>query len=140
MLGGHPAQRDPGRKRHLRSQGGGDLPDHDRFGVVRDEPVPDQGLVQARGVIVAPGLPLHPADRRVGPVVLQGLRDQQVDRVRVGTAEMRIGDEATPAVEGGQPQRTEPGDRDRIGRLRLGAQLFVVEPQEVRRISHRRPG
>ena len=52
------------------------LADHDRLGLVGDEAVGDEGLVQAGGVVVAAGLPLDPADLGHGRVVGQGLLDQ----------------------------------------------------------------
>ena len=50
------------------------LADHDRLGLVGDEAVGDERLVQAGRVVVAAGLPLDPGDLGHRLVVGQGLR------------------------------------------------------------------
>src|SRR3712207_7637535 len=56
---------------HFRSDGERPrLPDHDRLGLLGDEAVLEQRLVQAGGGVVRAGLPLDPADGGIGPVVV----------------------------------------------------------------------
>jgi predicted RNA polymerase sigma factor len=62
---GNPAQRHPVGQRNVHRERPR-VAHHDRLRLIRREPVRKQRLMQARGVVVTPGLPLHPDDRRIG--------------------------------------------------------------------------
>ncbi len=83
------------------------------------------------------GLPLDPADRLVGPVVVEPVADQPSEPVGVGAAEVAVGDEAAAAGIGGQQQRTVACDRDRPGSLSLGSELVVIGAQQPFVLRHR---
>ena len=112
------------------------LAQHDRLRLLRLEPGGDEGLVQPGCVVVAAGLPLHAGDLGVRGEVGDRRRDELADAVLVRPAEVAVGDEAAPAGEGHQPQRPVLGDRQRTGRLGIGAQLFVVGGQEGCGVGH----
>jgi RNA polymerase sigma factor (sigma-70 family) len=127
---GDSAQRHAVRQRHVHRQRPR-VADHDRFRVIGSEPVGKQRLVQARSMVVPPGLPLHLADRRVRLVVRERLRHHPPDGVGVRPAQVLVGDEPAAAGEGHQPQRALPGNGERAGGLGVGAKLAVVGRQQA---------
>ncbi len=112
------------------------LAQHDRLRLLRLEAGRDQGLVQPRRVVVAARLPLHPGHLGVRGEVGDRGGDEVADAGLVRPVEVAVGDEAAAPGEGHQPERAVLGDRERAGRLGVGAQLFVVGGQEGCGVGH----
>ena len=112
------------------------LAQHDRLRLLRLEAGRDEGLVQPRRVVVAAGLPLHPGHLGVRGEVGDRGGDEVADAGLVRPVEVAVGDEAAAPGEGHQPQRAVLGDRERAGRLGVGAQLLVVGGQEGCGVGH----
>ena len=95
--------------------------------------IPDDALilVPVRNLVLFPGMVL--------PVTIG--RESSVESLWMTVFPISSADRARAAVsaaagEGDQPQRAVPGDRERAGRLGVGAQLCVVGGQQGGGVGH----